>query len=89
MAYFPNGTSGECFDNQCAKCRFGEKACPVWLVQHEFNYDACNNKVATAILDRLVKADGTCMMFAMDPELFKDRRGADMVLPLPEVKNDN
>ena len=63
MAYFPNGTAGECFDNQCAKCKYGEEPCPIALVQMNYNYDACNNKVATAILGALVKNDGRCMMF--------------------------
>ncbi len=68
MAYFPNGSSGACFDNQCAKCKYGEEPCPIALVQMTYNYDACNNKVATAILKSLVKDDGRCMMF----ECFKN-----------------
>lgn len=67
MAYFPNGSAGECFDAQCAKCRYGEGACPVWLAQTEFNYQAVNNAVASKILSMLVRDDGTCTMFAMDP----------------------
>ncbi len=62
MAYFPNGTSGMPFDYQCMDCKYGEKACPVALVQLLYNYDACNNEVATKILDALVKNDGTCEM---------------------------
>jgi hypothetical protein len=31
-------------------------------VQGLYNYDACNNEVATKILDELVKQDGTCTM---------------------------
>ena len=74
MAYFANGTEGEVFDNQCGQCRFGMKPCPIAWVQSEFNYDACNNEVATNILDALVKQDGTCMMFKMDEDSFCDRR---------------
>ena len=70
MAYFPNGTSGEVFAEQCGRCRYGEEACPVYLVQYDFNYDACNNKTARAILDALVKDDGTCAMFMLDRDTF-------------------
>lgn len=70
MAYFPNGCAGEVFDEQCSRCIFGERPCPVALVQREYNYSACNNKVARAILDELVKDDGTCTMFQMAPGVF-------------------
>lgn len=63
MAYFPNGSAGEVFDNQCLKCKYGEKGCPIWLVQVNYNYDACNNEVATKILNDLIKDDGTCEMY--------------------------
>jgi hypothetical protein len=71
MAYFPNGLSGECFANQCARCKYGEAPCPIALVQAVYNYDACNNEVATKILGALVKDNGRCAMFAMDPEGMK------------------
>ncbi len=70
MAYFPNGTAGEVFDEQCCKCIFGERSCPIAWVQMEYNYKACNIEVARAILDDLVKNDGTCAMFKMAPEIF-------------------
>ena len=57
MAYFSNGTEGEVFDNECAECILGEKPCPIAGVQMEYNYDACNNKTARAILNSLVKQD--------------------------------
>ena len=63
MAYFANGSEGMVFDEQCLVCKYGEDACPIAYVQQMFNYDACNNEVATKILDYLVKPDGTCMMF--------------------------
>lgn len=98
MAYFPNGTSGEVFDEQCGRCRYGQEPCPVYLVQSIHNYDACNNKVATAILGALVKQDGSCQMFKLDPEWFGSdpasrpneqpdtlRRSLD-ALPLPKVR---
>lgn len=71
MAYFPNGTSGMCFDEQCAQCRFGDRDCPIYAVQIRFNYKACAVPIAKAILDDLVSDDGTCAMFAMDPECFR------------------
>jgi hypothetical protein len=67
MAYFANGTEGMCFDEQCSRCKYGEDACPIAFVQTMYNYDACNNKVASAILNSLVKKNGKCMMF----EIFK------------------
>jgi hypothetical protein len=36
MAYFANGCEGEVFDEQCAKCRFGESPCPIY---YWFNKD--------------------------------------------------
>lgn len=63
MAYFSNGTEGMVFDDQCSKCKYGEDPCPITWVQHEYNYEACNNKTARAILDDLVKNDGTCAMY--------------------------
>lgn len=68
MAYFSNGSEGMVFDEQCGKCRYGQKPCPIALVQMDNNYEACNNKVARNILDNLVKNDGTCKMY----ETFKD-----------------
>ena len=70
MAYFPNGTSGEVFQEQCGRCRYGDGPCPIYFVQHEFNYKACNNQIASEILTALVKDDGTCAMFKLDPEWF-------------------
>ena len=67
MAYFPNGSAGECFDNQCARCKYGQLACPIAWVQMEHNYDAVGNEVATKILGALVSDDGKCAMFALDP----------------------
>lgn len=70
MAYFPNGSAGGLFDEQCSRCRYGEGACPIWGVQMQFNYEACNVEVARKILDALVKDSGECAMFNMDPERF-------------------
>lgn len=62
MAYFSNGSEGSVFDQECAKCKYGQEACPIALVQLTYNYDACNNDVATKILNDLVRNDGTCTM---------------------------
>ena len=70
MAYFPNGCAGEVFDDQCAKCIMYERACPIAWVQMEYNYPACNNETARAILDCLVKNNGDCEMFKAMPEVF-------------------
>ena len=63
MAYFSNGSEGMCFDIQCMQCKYGDKPCPIALVQYIYNYDACNNEVASKILNELVKGGGTCTMF--------------------------
>lgn len=65
MACFSNGTEGMCFENQCAKCKYGEQPCPIAWVQIEFNYEACNNPTARKILDHLVREDGSCSMYEM------------------------
>lgn len=63
MAYFSNGSEGECFTHQCTQCKYGDKPCPIAGAQLNFNYDACNNKTARAILDSLVSDSGECSMF--------------------------
>ena len=62
MAYFSNGTDGSVFDEECIGCKYGQENCPIQYVQQEYNYDACNNKVARKILDHLVSNDGKCTM---------------------------
>lgn len=63
MAYFSNGSEGSVFETQCRKCKYGEEPCPIAWVQTNWNYEACNNKVAREILDYLVKDNGECKMF--------------------------
>ena len=65
MAYFSNGSEGEVFDNQCAKCKYGMHPCPVAAMQLLWNYDQVGNKLAEQIMDNFVKKDGTCTMFEM------------------------
>jgi len=62
MAYFSNSTEGEIFNEQCAKCKYGEDSCPIAIIQLLYNYEACNNKIATEILSALVSDDGICQM---------------------------
>jgi hypothetical protein len=72
MAYFSNGTEGEVLDEQCSRCKFGERACPIFWVQSCYNYDACNVSIARKILDDLVNDDGSCEMFkTFEEELSK------------------
>lgn len=65
MAYFSNGSEASVFDDQCARCKFGDKPCPIAFVQTNYNYEACNNETARKILDELVKEDGICIVFEM------------------------
>ncbi len=83
MAYFSNGTEGMAFDEQCSRCKYGKEPCPIALVQMEYNYEACNNKTARAILDKLVKDDGTCEMF----EAFKEDLDISNKPLFPELLN--
>jgi len=69
MAYFSNGSEGSLLDEQCAKCILGDDCCPIFYVQITYNYEACNNKVASEILNYLIKDDGTCTMYTD----FKDK----------------
>jgi hypothetical protein len=46
MAYFPNGTSGMCYEEEyCCNCvHFGDPdgpGCPIWLLHLLYNYDQC------------------------------------------------
>lgn len=63
MAYFSNSTEGSVFDYQCSICKYGDKQCPIAMVQVLYNYDACNNEVASKILNALVAENGTCAMW--------------------------
>lgn len=72
MAYFSNGSEGTVFDDQCAKCKFGRKPCPIAWVQIDFNYTQLDDTTGTArkILNNLVKDDGTCTVWEMAKEDF-------------------
>ena len=72
MAYFSNGSEGMVFDEECSTCKYGQKACPIALVQIVYNYDACNVPVARKILDTLVSNDGTCAMKKEFKQDFED-----------------
>lgn len=71
MAYFSNSSDGSAFDDQCAMCKYGMRACPIALVQLMYNYDACDNETATKILSALVQDDGTCAMLELAAEDLK------------------
>ena len=62
MAYFSNGSEGTIFDAQCSMCKYGQEPCPIALAQLTYNYDACNNEVATNILNTIVSEKGICQM---------------------------
>lgn len=72
MAYFSNGSEGMVLDDQCAKCKVGQKPCPIALVQVVYNYDQLNDEsgTATKILDTLIRPDGTCTVWEMAKEDF-------------------
>jgi len=77
MAYFSNGTEGDCFD--CKNCKYKKHPCPIFAVQLLYNYDAVNNDVATKILETLVANDGTCHFFEMAKnDLFIDENQTEL-----------
>lgn len=59
MAYFSNGSV---FEEECSDCKLGQEPCPIAWVQMDNNYEACNNEVASKILDYLVSNEGVCAM---------------------------
>ena len=73
MAYFSNGTEGMAFDEECGECILFSEGCPIASAQSFYNYDTCNNKVARAILNDLVKQDkdGSYIGCQMKPLLDK------------------
>ena len=74
MAYFSNSSDGSVFDAQCSECKYGQSPCPIAFVQLTWNYEACNNNVATNILNNLVNNDGTCEMYkAFKHDFFIDK----------------
>lgn len=76
MAYFSNGSEGFYFEEQCSRCKYGDKPCPIAWVQFNWNYDQIKDTTGTsrAILNHLVKNDGTCSMYEMDKStFFKDK----------------
>lgn len=73
MAYFSNSTEGSVFDCSEKGCKYADQPCPIFYVQLTYNYEAVNNKIATEILNELVKDDGTCTFFEMaKADLFQD-----------------
>ena len=67
MAYFPNGTSGEIFQNrQCSKCVHGQSAdCAVWTAHLLHNYE----KDKRPVLDILIPMDADGI-YPLDCEMF-------------------
>ena len=78
MAYFANSTEGECFEDQCSECKYGQEPCPIYQVQFHYNYDACNNEVARKILDDLVSDNGACFMFEEFKKDFQINKSKDL-----------
>lgn len=67
MAYIPNGScpAAERFANDCARCKYGEKHCPIHNVQMTYNYAG---EAGRDVLRLLVDDDGNCKVL----ECFKD-----------------
>jgi len=88
MAYFSNGIEGSVFEYQCSLCKYGTKACPIFEVQFDYNYEACNNRVAKKILDTLIANDGTCAMFKKFKDDFSNKNAPSLFdVCFPELKS--
>lgn len=67
MAYFANGTEGDCLNEQCDNCLHGMNEmimCPVALVQTTCNYKQLEdgNEALRAAMNMLVDEHGICLM---------------------------
>jgi len=71
MAMFSNSSEGMLFDDECDECKLDY--CPVTHIQLFYNYAQVGNKIATEIMNHLVKEeDGKyigCQMKKMIDEL--------------------
>jgi len=61
MGYFPNGTSGELYQDEfCSRCLFSNRregiSCPIWRLHLVHNYDECNKP--DSFLHALIPRDG-------------------------------
>jgi hypothetical protein len=73
MGYFPNGTSGDAYEEQyCSRCvhqKMFDGGCTVFLAHLLHNYDECNKP--DSILHMLIPRDGIenkqCTMFYEEP----------------------
>ena len=88
MAYFSNGQEGSCFDEECSTCKYGQDPCPIAFVQINYNYDSVNKKVATKILNALIKDDGTCEMKKMSNN-FSENPKDETLVSMEEIKKLN
>ena len=67
MAYFPNGTAGMAFDNQCMACLHEDPdiGCPIALIQGTYNYDQIGNEKLREVLSLLVDDKELCQMYPL------------------------
>jgi len=71
MAYFSNGIDGNRLDVQCGECPYGQSFCPIWGVQHDYNYIQCDEKEKNLknALNILIDEKGICQMFELIKEV--------------------
>ena len=68
MAYFPNGTAGECYcEEYCYKCRFydDEEGCPIFNIHLAYNYE--DDKRIKDILNTLIPMNNNGLYPAQCP----------------------
>ena len=82
MAYFANSTEGMQLEEECASCPLGQKGCPIYIAQALYNYEACNNKLARAILNSLVEQGED------DPWPYLGCRMKPLLMALPESESE-
>ena len=70
MAYFSNGTEGAILDVQCMKCRLADEACPIAIVQMDYNYDQIELEdkgfpQLRKAMNELIDKKGICKMYEL------------------------
>lgn len=70
MAYFPNGTAGELYEERyCSRCRNNrDDDCPIWTLHLIWNYDQNSDATKHIALDALIPTTddgnpGECYLF--------------------------
>ena len=64
MAYFPNSSAADEFENGCIECIHAdeEACCPIYMIQNSYNYEQIGNDKLREALNMLVDDEKGCRM---------------------------